>query len=127
LLTVLNVLEEIKTIHSDLSKSIAEDEMIGPSLLAYSDRILKPLISYCCLVLSPTSATKGIVEEYRSHSNSPEYYEVEEPLTQIEGYEEVIKIICESSAMTSSFKGDGLIAKMAGIKIEVMKNVVSAN
>jgi hypothetical protein len=125
--TVLNVLNEIKTIHTDLSKSIAEDEFVGPSLLAYSNQILKPLIKYTSLVLNPTSAIAAIVEEYRAHSNSPEYFEISEPLTQIEGYGKVIRGICESSALTSGFRGDGLIARMAGIKIDVIHRVVGAN
>lgn len=69
----------------------------------------------------------AIVEEYRAHSNSPEYFEISEPLTQIEGYGKVIRGICESSALTSGFRGDGLIARMAGIKIDVIHRVVGAN
>ncbi|KAL3894707.1 MAG: hypothetical protein SGCHY_005120 [Lobulomycetales sp.] len=120
----LNVVEEIKGIHADMTKCISQDEFIGPAVLVFSDSILKPLISYACLVLSPTSAIADIVEEYRQHSNSPEYVELEEPVNQIHSYAKLIKQISDTSIQTNQYRGDGMILKMTNIKLDVIRKTV---
>jgi len=123
LISLLSVFSDIKRIHTDMQKCLIENSRIGPALLMFSDQIVKPLISFSCMMAS-AGGVGDILREYRDHSLSvDEIFDEEEMMGQMRAYDGLLKEVC-GACSGKKWGGDGMVVNMARIKIRAFEGVL---
>ncbi|KAJ3218206.1 hypothetical protein HK099_005165 [Clydaea vesicula] len=139
LLSLFSVVEDIISTHRNLVQSLeyaVKDNSflskVGLQFLNFSDEIMKPYISYCCLLLNPSEGLHKLVEEYKKHLNVDNMenkyksnFELDEPLFHMLTYKNSFHNISDSGVFEGSkVKGDSMIIKMAWLKVNAIANVI---